>query len=81
MDGKAIRELVQSLDMRINFMQTGQVHLSATDIERCGEGEIKALSVEQMRMIVYLEDLKKRLDASEESTESDTEDKTDDDKE
>jgi hypothetical protein len=75
MDSKAISEIVLALDMRINYIQTGQVHLSASDVESMKsskgssfstrlpepEGEVKALSVDQMRMIVYLEDLKKKL--------------------
>ena len=50
-----------SLSVRCGFIETDTMH-RAIDMEKCGQKDcIKVLSVEQMRMIVFLEDLMKKI--------------------
>lgn len=53
-----------SLDMRKNFIETGDISYSAEDVERMGdscEGKIRALSPEQMELILNIVRLKNKI--------------------
>ncbi len=48
--------IAYALDLWANFIQTGELTMSAQDAERAGE-PIKALSTDQMKMVIRLRDL------------------------
>jgi len=55
--------IVIGLNMRRNYIETGDSLTSAADIERFGEKDkkIKALSTEQMQLVIDTENLIRRL--------------------
>ncbi len=64
--------LVEGLQMKSNFIQTGNIALSAEDVQQQikssprllherADSRVKSLSIEQMRLIVRLDDLIKKL--------------------
>lgn len=54
---KEREEIFLSLSVRCGFIETGTIH-RAKDLEAAGrKDEIRILSTEQMRTIVFLEDL------------------------
>jgi len=58
---KERQEIYLSLSVRCGFIETETMH-RAVDMEKCGQKDcIKVLSVDQMRMIVFLEDLMKKI--------------------
>ena len=58
---KERQEKYLSLSVRCGFIETETMH-RAVDMEKCGQKDcIKVLSVDQMRMIVFLEDLMKKI--------------------
>lgn len=58
---KERKEIYLSLSIRCGFIETETMH-RAIDMEKCGQKDcIKVLSVEQMRMIIFLEDLMEKI--------------------
>lgn len=54
--------LVLSLSIRQCYIETDTAHLRAIDAEKCGvKDAIKALTSEQMKLILLLDDLKKEI--------------------
>ena len=49
--------IVTGLQMRRNYIETGDVNLSALQASRLGKGNINALSSDQMRLLVKTEEL------------------------
>lgn len=50
--------IIMALNMRKNYIQTGDMAISAVDAERMGKGVlVKALTTEQMRLIIRTEEL------------------------
>jgi len=59
--GAEREEIFTALSIRCGFIETGTVH-RAVDLEKCGQKDrIKALSSEQMRKIIFIEDLMKKI--------------------
>jgi hypothetical protein len=58
-DGMTDEQLLfYSLNMWANHIETGDVNMGAQDAVRCGKkGLVRALSTDQMRLIVRLRDL------------------------
>lgn len=53
--------IVLALGMRIAYIETGDPVLRARDVEPCGKGRVNALDTNQMRTIIVMEDLMKRI--------------------
>lgn len=49
--------LVIGLQMRMAIIETGEPYLRICDIKQGHKGKIKALSTDQMRLIIFMEDL------------------------
>jgi NADH:ubiquinone oxidoreductase subunit B-like Fe-S oxidoreductase len=49
--------IVAGLQMRCCFIETGTATLRAVDVQRGHQGEVRALSTDQMRLIIMHEDL------------------------
>jgi len=49
-----------SLTMRKNYIQTGDPFKSPEDVENCGEGKIKPLSTDQMKLVIRIQELMNR---------------------
>ena len=49
-----------SLAMRKNYIQTGDPFKSPEDVENCGEGKIKVLSTDQMKLVIRIQELMNR---------------------
>lgn len=54
-------DMVISLNMRINHIETGDIHRSAEMVEKLKEGKIKALSESQMEAILRMKNLVRKL--------------------
>lgn len=53
--------LVDGLNMRRNFIETGNPILSAADLERRSRINNKILSIDQMRLVVTISDLADKI--------------------
>jgi len=55
--------IIIGLNMRRNYIETGNVLVSAAQVEKLGrtDNEINALSTEQMQLIINTENLIKKL--------------------
>ncbi len=54
-------EVMLALSMRCGYIETGTVY-RAKDLEKAGQREdVRALSTEQMRLIILLEDLMSKI--------------------
>jgi len=58
--GEDKEHIYRALNMWKNYIETGNIVLSAADAKERGE-KYNALSVDQMKFIVHLEDLKMRV--------------------
>ena len=62
--------LIIGLQMRMNYIQTGDMSLSANDLGKIGKEnwspgvKILPLSIEQMRIIIEMEELKKKISSN-----------------
>lgn len=63
LDNEEREMIVVALGMRRNWIETGDVVLSAKDVEarKFSDHEIKALSTDQMRLIIRTEELIAKL--------------------
>jgi hypothetical protein len=63
LSSRELADLATALDLWSNFMQTGQVTVSAADLAKIGDPKRrpKALTEEQMRKVVALADLRNKL--------------------
>lgn len=58
---KEREELYMALSIRCGYIETGTIH-RAKDLENAGQkNKIKVLSSEQMRLIIFLEDLMAKI--------------------